>query len=96
MSKLVGQAFTVLLTIVISMTGFWMMIGRELATRDEVHTIVNTKMIAIDAKLEQRSESDARLERVMEKNTDAIQGLQVQIATLNATLEAMGRERKDK
>lgn len=94
-SKLIGQAFVVVLTIVISMTGFWMMLGRELVTRDEVHTIVNTRVIAIDYKLEQRSESDARLERVIEKNTDAIVSLQVQIATLNAMLRIMEIQRED-
>lgn len=90
-----GQAATVMLTIVISMTGFWMMIGRELATRDEVYTIVNTKMIAIDAKLNARVQQDQRLEKVLEKNTDAIQGLQVQIATLNVMLDTMRRDKQN-
>lgn len=94
-SRLVSQGFAVLLTIVISMTGFWMVIGREFTTREEVNRIVNTKMIAVNNEFETRKASDARLEKVLEKNTEAIQGLQVQIATLNVMLESMRRERTD-
>ena len=95
MSKLMGQAVTVLVTIVISMSGFWMMVGRDFTTRDEVNTIVNTKIIAIDNKLEERAQRDVKLENVLEKNTEAIHGLQIQIATLNVMLETMRRDKDE-
>ena len=43
-TQIASQAATVLITIVISMTGFWMMIGREFVTREEVSKMTETRL----------------------------------------------------
>lgn len=93
--KLSGTAITTLLTIVITMVGFWMMIGREYVTREEANTMIQRENKVILQMIEERSEDDKRLEKVLEKNTEAIQQLKIQITALNSTLEHIDRQRKD-
>lgn len=85
--KLSGTAITTLLTIVITMTGFWMMIGRDYVTREEAEVMVSKENRVILTLIEERSNNEARLEKVLEKNTEAIQALKIQITVLNNTLE---------
>jgi len=80
MLKLAGYAVTVFVTIVITMTGFWMMVGRDFVTKSEVDKMIDLRVTAI----EQREE---KFDKVIEKNTEAIQRLEIQIAILNKTLE---------
>lgn len=91
--SLLSYAATVLITIVISMTSFWMMIGREFVTRNEAEVIVNQKIEAVDAKIKIANENSEKVGVVIQKNTDAIRSLEVQIAILNKTLELL--EKRD-
>jgi len=94
----VKDAIFFLATIVISMAGFWMLTGRDLVTRAEASTMVDQKTIAMQTKLElyheslvdhehQINKTNDKLERILEKNTDAINSLRVQIATLANSLD---------
>ena len=94
----VKDAIFFLATIVISMAGFWILTGRDLVTRAEASTMVDQKTIAMQTKLELYHESlvdhgheinktNDKLERILEKNTDAINSLRVQIATLANSLD---------
>ena len=85
--KLAGQAITVLLTIVISMTGFWMMIGREFTTRNEVLSLIRTQTQSLQGELDRHNKQEEKLEKIIERNTDVIQELRIQMATLSAILE---------
>jgi len=89
-----------LATIVISMAGFWMLTGKDLISRGEAATLVDQRTIAMATKLELYHESlvdheheikktNDKLERILEKNTDAINSLRVQIATLAHSLELL-------
>ena len=79
------------------MAGFWMTAGRNLISRDEVSLLVQQQTIALETKLELYKEGlleqenrlnkqEEKLERVLEKNTEAINELRVQIATLSQAL----------
>ena len=89
-----------LATIVISMAGFWMLTGKDLISRSEASVLVDQRTIAMATKLELYHESlidheheiqktNDRLERILEKNTEAINSLRVQIATLSHALELL-------
>ena len=62
--KIGAQATTVLVTIVLTMTGFWMMIGREFVTRSEARDMIAEKINHVD-------EGNQDVKRVIQKNTDA-------------------------
>ena len=79
------------------MAGFWMMTGRDMISRDEAAMLVRQQTIAIETKLElyhegllvqenRLTKQEEKLERVLEKNTEAINELRVQIATLSQAL----------
>jgi len=89
-----------LAAIVVSMTGFWMMTGRNLISRNEANLLVRQQTIALETKLElyheglldqeQRlTKQEEKLQRILEKNTEAINDLRVQIATLSQSLSAL-------
>ena len=89
-----------LATIVISMAGFWMLTGKDLITRSEASILVDQRTITMATKLELYHESlidneheikktNDKLERILEKNTEAINSLRVQIATLSHALELL-------
>ena len=88
-SQLTKYGATVLVTIVISMTGFWLMIGREYITRTEAEAIAADKTAIVAQRLNDKIESDKDVVRALENNTKAINDFQVQIATLAKTLEFM-------
>ena len=86
-----------LAAIVVSMAGFWMMTGRDMISRDEAVMLVRQQTIAIETKLElyyegllvqenRLTKQEEKLERVLEKNTEAINELRIQIATLSQAL----------
>lgn len=89
-----------LAAIVVSMSGFWMMTGRDLITRDEARLLVQQQTIAMQTKLElyheallgqedRISRQEEKLQTVLERNTEAINALKVQIATLSQSLEIL-------
>ena len=74
-----------------------MMTGRNMISRDEAVMLVRQQTIAIETKLElyyegllvqenRLTKQEEKLERVLEKNTEAINELRIQIATLSQAL----------
>jgi len=78
-NNLIKSAATVMITMIITMSGFWMMIGRDFVTRAEVNEIIQQRVSTIAV-------TEETLERIVSKNTNAINLFNVQIATLNQTL----------
>lgn len=77
-----------------------MMTGRNLISRNEANLLVRQQTIALETKLElyheglldqeQRlTKQEEKLQRILEKNTEAINDLRVQIATLSQSLSAL-------
>lgn len=81
--NMLKEAIVVLVTIVVSMTGFWMMIGRDFTTKSEVEAIVATKMLLVDQKLEIYINEQKLTRAVIEKNTDAINELKLQFSVMS-------------
>jgi len=86
-----------LAAIVLSMAGFWMTAGRNLISRDEASLLIRQRTIALETKVElyhegllvqenRLTKQEEKLERVLEKNTEAINELRIQIATLSQAL----------
>lgn len=96
MKEILKYAATVLLTIVLSMTGFWLMIGRDFITRAEAAVIADDKVALISQRLNDKIESDKEIVRALENNTKAINEFKINIATLSKTLEFMDDKLKNK
>lgn len=91
-TEMTKYGITVLITIIISMTGFWLMMGREYITRAEAEAIAADKTAIVSQRLNDKMESDKEIVRALENNTRAINDFQVQIATLAKTLEFMEKK----
>lgn len=79
--KIAGTGTIVLITIIISMTSFWMMIGKDFVTRDETRLIIEREIEPIDENLDKYSS-------ILQKNTDAIIDLKLSLTALGS-LDAM-------
>ena len=86
-----------LATIVVSMAGFWMLTGRDLINRNEAIMLVQQQTVALETRLslyheglldqdDRITKQEEKLQRILEKNTEAINDLRVQIATLSQAL----------
>ena len=93
-----------LAAIVVSMAGFWMMTGKNLISRDEAALLVHQQTVTLETKLELYHEGlldqedrltrqEEKMQRILEKNTEAINQLKVQIATLSQSLKSMSDDR---
>jgi len=82
--KIAANAVTVLVTIVISMTGFWMMIGRDFVTRDESRVLISTQIEKIDVDIKNHSEILRKINDTIQKNTDTIINLKLSLTSLSS------------
>lgn len=87
-------ATTTLITVVLTMTGFWFMQGSKFITRDEAYTLIKNENRLLIQRLDDKIESDRKLENVLLKNTDAINELKLQVSALNKTLEYIDKKPK--
>ena len=94
------DALFFLAAIVVSMAGFWMMTGKNLINRAEVSLLIQQHTIGIATKLElyheglldqeeRLTKQEEKMQRILEKNTEAINALKVQIATLSQSLHSL-------
>lgn len=81
--------------IIVTMAGFWVMIGRNMATKTEVlHMIEHQSPYVHDRqfimeRLNNNKENQAMFANALQRNTEVMNELKVQIATLSKTLEAL-------
>lgn len=80
---------TVLITIIISMTGFWMMMGRDFVTRAEAKEIAIEQVVLVDQKLEIYRQDTKETRSVINKNSEVINELRVEIAKLTQALHGI-------
>ena len=88
-SNLTSQAATVLITIVISMTGFWMMIGREFVTREEASKITETRLELIKENMENFEQDSRDLQRSIDENNNSINNLRIELAKLESAMTSL-------
>jgi hypothetical protein len=81
--------------IIAAMIGFWLTIGKNLTTRSEVHELIETKSpYVLDRqfimeRLAINKETQAAFATALQRNTEVMNELKIQIATLGKTLEAL-------
>ena len=81
--------------IVVTLIGFWVAIGKNMATKEEVIDMIENKSsYAIDRqfimeRLNSNKEIQSAFANALQRNTEVLNELKVQIATLGKTLEAL-------
>jgi len=85
---------------IVSMAGFWLMIGGKYINREEALLLIKQQTVSIETKLDMYhnalavqdnriSKQEEKLQRVLEQNTEAINQLKIQIATLSQSIKAI-------
>lgn len=93
--ELLKYVCTILATIVISMMGFWLTIGKEYISRSEAKEIASEQVTVIAFKLDMYLEEEKKIKIVIEKNTEAINALKNQMSLLEVSLQAIQRDRNN-
>lgn len=81
--------------IIVTMLGFWLTIGKNMVTRAEVIEIIKNDSPYLQdrqfimERLAVNKESQAAFASALQRNTEVMNELKVQIATLGKTLEAL-------
>jgi hypothetical protein len=81
--------------IIVTLLGFWVTIGRNMATKAEVQHMIETQSPYINDKnfimerLASNKEIQVAFASALQRNTDVMTELKVQIATLGKTLEVL-------
>jgi hypothetical protein len=86
---------TVSIGIIITLVGFWVGIGRKIVSRDEIADMIKTQSVYnqdrqfIMERLAANKENHTILTNMLQRNTEVMNELKIQIATLGKTLEAL-------
>jgi hypothetical protein len=81
--------------IIVTMVGFWVAIGRNMATKSEVLVMIETQSPYLHDKqfimerLASNKESQAAFALALQRNTEVMTELKIQIAMLGKTLETL-------
>jgi hypothetical protein len=81
--------------IIVTMLGFWVAIGRNMATKSEVLVMIETQSPYVNdrqfimERLASNKESQAAFALALQRNTEVMTELKIQIAMLGKTLEAL-------
>jgi len=88
---------TTAIGIIVTMMGFWVAIGRNMATKSEVAHMIETQSPYIHDKqfimerLANNKENQTSFAVALQRNVDVMNELKIQIVTLGKTLEALER-----
>jgi hypothetical protein len=86
---------TTAIGIIVTMLGFWVTIGRNMATKAEVLHMIETQSPYVHdrqfimERLNTNKETQAAFASALQRNTEVMNELKVQIAMLGKTLEAL-------
>lgn len=86
---------TTCIGIIMAMIGFWFTMGKNMATKAEVADMIETKSPYLTDKqfimerLNSNKETQAAFSQALQRNTEVMNELKIQIATLGKTLEAL-------
>lgn len=86
---------TTCIGIVITMIGFWFTIGKNMTTKSEVLSMIETQSPYVHERqfimerLAANKETQAAFASALQRNTEVMTELKIQIATLGKTLEAL-------
>jgi hypothetical protein len=88
---------TTAIGIIVTMMGFWVAIGRNMATKSDVAHMIETQSPYIHDKqfimerLANNKENQTAFAVALQRNADVMNELKIQIVTLGKTLEALER-----
>jgi hypothetical protein len=83
------------LGIIVTLIGFWVNIGKKIVSRDEIAEMIKTESIYsqdrqfIMERLSTHKEDQKTMTLMLQRNTEVMHELKIQIATLGKTLEAL-------
>lgn len=81
--------------IIVTMIGFWVAVGRNMATKTEVLEMIENRSPYLQdrqfimERLNSNKEIQSAFANALQRNTEVLNELKVQIATLGKTLEAL-------
>ena len=87
--------------IIITLIGFWAGVIRHMATKQDVCEMIETRSPYVNdrnyimERLAVNKEIQAQLSTALQKNSEVMNDLKVQIATLGKTLEALEKRMED-
>jgi ABC-type bacteriocin/lantibiotic exporter with double-glycine peptidase domain len=93
--EIVFHVATTFITIILGLIGFWTTFVKNLVTRKEVEDMINNQSQYVKdrqfimERLNDNKETSSTIFKALEKNTEVMNELKVQIATLGKTLEAL-------
>jgi hypothetical protein len=86
---------TVSIGVIVTLIGFWVGIGRKIVSREEIVEMINNgspynqDRQFIMERLSANKENHAVMTNMLQRNTEVMNELKIQIATLGKTLEAL-------
>lgn len=86
---------TVSIGVIVTLLGFWASVGKKIVPRSEIIEMIKTESIYVQDKqfimerLSSHKENHTILTNMLQKNTEVMHELKVQIATLGKTLETL-------
>jgi len=86
---------TVSIGVIVTLLGFWAGVGKKIVLRSEIIEMIKTESIYVQDKqfimerLSSHKENHTILTNMLQKNTEVMHELKVQIATLGKTLETL-------
>jgi hypothetical protein len=86
---------TTALGIIVTLMGFWVAIGRNMATKSDVLSMIETQSPYsqdrqfIMERLAANKESQTAFANALQRNTEVMNELKIQLVTLGKTLEAL-------
>jgi len=86
---------TVSIGVIVTLMGFWVGIGRKIVSREEIAEMIRTESVYnqdrqfIMERLSTHKEDQKTMALMLQRNTEVMHELKLQIATLGKTLEAL-------
>lgn len=86
---------TVSIGVIVTLIGFWVGIGRKIVSREDISDMIKNESPYsqdkqfIMERLASNKETQAALTGMLQRNTEVMNELKIQIATLGKTLEAL-------
>ena len=85
-TKLIEYVCVTLCTMVLSMVGFWMTMGQSYINRVEAREIASKEVAILTSRVAVFEENEKEFKRVLEKNTEVLTSLKIQLGLLEQTL----------
>lgn len=86
---------TVSIGIIVTLLGFWSAVGRKIVPREEISEMIQKDSVYVHdrqfimERLSSQKENHKNLTDMLQRNTDVMNELKIQMATLGKTLEVL-------